>query len=61
MGSTSITSLDYAIRELGEISYTRAYCAKLAPRVKYLLADVIRARGDLEAWGRMRLTNKAAS
>lgn len=57
----AIKSLDYAVRELGEISYSRTHCAMLAPRVKYILAGVVRARGELEAWERMRLSNKTAS
>ena len=57
----ALKSLDYAARELGEISHTRTYCAELSPDVKHILANVIRTRGDIEAWERMQAMNKKAS
>lgn len=57
----AIISLDYAVRELGEISHARTYCEAFAPDARHILADVIRARGELEAWERMHSTSKTAS
>jgi hypothetical protein len=54
----ALQSLDYASRELNEISYIRTYCAPIAPSAKHILADVIRTRGDIESWKRMQDMNK---
>jgi hypothetical protein len=44
----ALKSIDYAIRELREISYARAYCAPLAPDSKRILAELIRAKSEIE-------------
>lgn len=45
----ALMSIDQANYELSEISKNRPHCAPLAPSVKHILANLIRAKGEIEA------------
>lgn len=45
--------------ELTEISSNRAHCAPLATHVKHILANLIRAKGEIEAYERLKVMQKA--
>lgn len=53
----ALKSIDDAVKELREISHTRSYCAPLAPDVKRILAELIRARSEIETEAKLKQDN----
>ena len=54
----AISSIEQGMYELSEISDNRAHCAPLAPRVKHILANLIRAKGEVEASERLKIMHQ---
>ena len=51
----ALASIDKGAYELTDISFNRTHCQSLAPGVKHVLADLIRVRGEIEAFMRLRI------
>ena len=51
----ALSSIDQATYELSEISDHRSHCAPLAARTKHILANLIRAKGEIEANEKLKM------
>lgn len=55
----ALSALSRGEYELTDISKNRPHCALLAPNVKPILANLIRAKGEIEAYERLRIRQQA--
>lgn len=51
----ALMSADKGIQELSEISTNRVYCHSIAQKSKRVLADLIRTRGEVDAFMHLKL------
>lgn len=55
----ALIDIEQASYELYDISVNRPYCALLAPNVKHILANLIRAKGEIEAYEQLNAMPRA--